>query len=69
MLPKGFIKIRYYGFLSPGSRHLLAVVKYLLNDIGEPEDTPTVNEPYNCPHCGANLRLVKSLPKSARAPP
>jgi len=69
VLPKGFVKIRYYGFLSSGSRHLLAVAKYLLNDIGKPEDTPTVDERYICPHCGANLRWVKQLPKSTRAPP
>ncbi len=69
VLPKGFVKIRYYGFLSPNKRNLLAVAKYLLGDIGEPEVTPTVDERYICPHCGAKLRWVKSLPKSTRAPP
>ena len=69
VLPKGFVKIRYYGFLSAGSRKRLAVVKCLLGDIGEPEVTPTVDERYICPHCGAKLRWVKSLPKSTRAPP
>ncbi len=27
VLPKGFVKIRYYGFLSPNKRNLLAVAK------------------------------------------
>ena len=31
--------------------------------------TPAVAEPYICPHCGAKLRRVKSLPKLTRAPP
>ena len=69
VLPKGFVKIRYYGFLSPGSRNRLAVLKYLLGDIGESELTTTVDQRYICPHCGAKLRCVKSLPKSTRAPP
>jgi len=69
VLPKGFVKIRYYGFLSPGSRNLLAVLKYLLGDIGESVLTTTVDQRYVCPHCGAKLRCVKSLPKSTRAPP
>ncbi len=69
VLPKGFIKIRYYGFLSAGNRNLLAVIKYLLGHIGEPDITPSVYELYICPHCGAKLRWVKPLPKSSRAPP
>jgi len=69
VLPKGFVKIRYYGFLSSGNRNLLAVIKYLLGDIAEPNVTPTVDKRYICPHCGAKLRWVKPLPKSSRAPP
>lgn len=69
VLPKGFVKIRYYGFLSPSRRNLLAVVKYLLGDIGKSKVTSTVNERYICPHCGAKLLWIKSLPKSTRAPP
>jgi len=69
VLPKGFVKIRYYGFLSPSRRNLLAVVKYLLGGSGVSEVTPAVDERYICPHCGAKLLWVKSLPKSTRAPP
>jgi len=71
VLPKGFVKIRYYGFLSPNKRNLLAVAKYLLGDIGAAGVTPTVAEPYVCvcPDCGAKLRWVNSLPKLTRAPP
>ena len=69
VLPKGFVKIRYYGFLSPNKRNLLAVAKYLMGDIGVSEVTSTVDEQYICPDCGAKLRWVKPLPKLSRAPP
>ena len=69
VLPKGFVKIRYYGFLSPNKRNLLAVAKYLLGDSRGSNVTPTVGEQNISPDCGAKLRWVKSLPKSTRAPP
>ena len=69
VLPKGFVKIRYYGFLSPNKRNLLAVAKYLLGGSAGSDVTPTIGEQYICPDCGANLRWVKSLPKLTRAPP
>jgi len=69
VLPKNFVKIRYYGFLSANKRNLLAVAKYLLGDIRVPESTATPAEQHVCPLCSAKLRLIKSLPKSTRAPP
>jgi len=69
VLPKNFVKIRYYGFLSANKRNLLAVAKYLLGDIRVPEATATPAEQHVCPLCSAKLRLIKSLPKSTRAPP
>ena len=69
VLPKGLVKIRYYGFLSPNKRNLLAVAKYLLGDSPGPEVTPTLGQQYICPDCGAKLRWVKSLPKLTRVPP
>jgi hypothetical protein len=69
VLPKGFVKIRYYGFLSPIKKNLLAVAKYLLSDSRRLDVTPAVAQQYICPHCGAKLRRVKSLPKLTRAPP
>jgi hypothetical protein len=69
VLPKSFIKIRYYGFMAPNKRNLLAVAKYLLGDTLISETTPTIDDQYICPHCGARLRWVKPLPKSTRAPP
>jgi hypothetical protein len=67
--PKGFVKIRYYGFLSPGKRNLLSVIKYLLGSIRAPDVTPAAVEPYICPDCGAKLIKGQSLPKITRPPP
>ena len=69
VLPKGFVKIRYYGFLSPNKRNLLAVAKYLLGDSRGSEVIPRLGKQDICPDCGTKLRWVKSLPKSTRAPP
>jgi len=69
VLPKGFVKIRYYGFMAHSKKNLLAVVKYLL---GAPDASDAVekqHEPYTCPHCGGHLKWVKELPKSPRSPP
>ena len=69
VLPKGFVKIRYYGFMAPNRKNLLAVAKYLLDATGVSVVTPAAEQPYVCPHCGVKLLHVKSLPKSTRAPP
>jgi len=69
VLPKGFVKIRYYGFMAPNKKNLLAVAKYLLGATGVSVVTPAVEQPYACPHCGAKLLWVKPLPKSTRDPP
>jgi len=69
VLPNGFTKIRYFGFLSANKRNLLSVVKYLLGDTVVSETTPTTDQKYVCPHCGAKLLWVKALPKATRAPP
>jgi hypothetical protein len=69
VLPKNFVKIRYYGFLSANRRNLLAVAKYLLGQTTVAEPTPTADQPNMCPHCGAKLLWLKAIPKSTRAPP
>lgn len=70
VLPKNFVKIRYYGFMAPNKRNLLAVIKYLLAATRiSAETTSTLDKPYICPHCGATLIRVQPLPKSTRAPP
>jgi hypothetical protein len=70
VLPKGLVKIRYYGFMAPNRKNLQAVAKYLLSSsISVSEITPAVDKQYACPNCGAKLIRVKRLLKSTRDPP
>jgi hypothetical protein len=69
VLPKGFVKIRYYGFMAPNKKNLLAVAKYLLGNIAVSKLTAPIVKQYICPHCGAKLLWVEALPKETRAPP
>lgn len=76
VLPKGFVKVRYYGLLAATNRHLLDQVRQLLttatsqsnssNDDCLRKDT---GEPPRCPKCGAALRLVERLQPKTRWPP
>ena len=52
VLPKGFVKIRYYGFLSPNKRNLLG-------DSRGSDVTPTDGEQDVCPDCDTKLRRAK----------
>lgn len=78
VLPKGFQKVRYYGFFSPGQRHRLALARNLLgltatpetsqNDGGlaQPRPDPAV---IWCPTCGRPMRQTQTLrPTHCRSP-
>jgi hypothetical protein len=70
VLPKGFVKVRYYGLFSPAKRKLLAVVRYLLRASNPaPGSGPALALQPRCPKCGAPLTLHKTLPPQPRAPP
>jgi hypothetical protein len=69
VLPKGFVKIRYYGFMAHSQKNLLAVVKYLLGATVVPEIVEKQRQPYTCRLCGGHLKWVQELPKSPRSPP
>jgi hypothetical protein len=74
VLPKGFVKVRYYGLLAVGKRHLLAEVRSILalrqavppppRTAGAPEPlvVPPEAEVYRCPSCGQPMQLVQTLP-------
>lgn len=75
VLPDGFIKVRYYGFMAPGNRHLLKRVRCLLgvtpskdkqqspSDFKEQMDLP------RCPKCGSILVPVETIKPRSRLPP
>jgi hypothetical protein len=75
VLPKGFVKVRYYGLFSPSLRHYLAVIRLWL-DTSAPE-TAILDEgcdvdaphPVLCPTCGQVMRWVHKLRPRSRCPP
>ena len=76
VLPKGFVKIRRYGFFSPGKRPLLRQLRLLLGSIypqtssSNPAANPIPPDTDRCcPACGQAMRLVETLSPHARAPP
>jgi hypothetical protein len=79
VLPKGFVKVRYYGLFSPSLRHQLPLIRLVLAILGgEIDATPeaqsgadpvTAGASVLCPRCGQAMRWVKRLRPSARCPP
>ncbi len=76
VLPNRFVKVRYYGLLSPGNRKLLAQARELLAAPAADSHTtaretraqePTVAP--SCPHCGALLTLIRQLKPRSGVPP
>jgi hypothetical protein len=75
VLPKGFVKVRYYGLFSPGLRHYLAVIRLWL-DASEPEETKKddsaeieLQHQVLCPTCGQVMQWVNKLRPRSRCPP
>jgi hypothetical protein len=79
VLPKGFVKVRYYGLFSPSLRYQLPLLRLVLAPAnGETKPTPETNtraDPVasvtsiTCPRCGQPMRWVKHLRPLARCPP
>lgn len=76
ILPKGFVKVRYYGFLAPGNRQRLALVRELLaaDHRTVSQTTAGIDGDVNrqvgqCPRCGGTLHLVEQLRPRTRCPP
>jgi putative transposase/transposase-like zinc-binding protein len=73
VLPNRFIKVRYYGLLSPAYRQLLQKARQLLSLTTsklKPQDVKAT-EPLAllcCPHCGGPLTLLSPLAPRGRAP-
>jgi hypothetical protein len=81
VLPKGFVKVRYYGFYSSGKRPQLAALfqqlSAQLNSLspsesvqpGQPTNECPGKEAIPCPLCGHALRLYQIIRPAVRAPP
>ena len=66
VLPTGFMKVRYYGFLSPSCSVPIEELKARIEMAhGFARQPPPIEieppAPMRCPHCGAALRLVRMI--------
>ncbi len=69
VLPKGFVKVRYFGFLATKKRGALEVIKELIGIRLTVKDSDKPKENVmRCPACGGELVFVAELPKY-RGPP
>ena len=77
VLPRGFVKVRYYGFFSPGLRARLA---YLHEQLSRPQpDEPSIDGEHQvslqqidsllCPTCGQVMQKQKIIPPHECKPP
>lgn len=78
VLPDRFVKVRYYGLLSPGNRHVLDRARELLNHSGAsrehlagrgPKSDERVREAFRCPNCGSEMMLAETFKARGREPP
>ena len=62
VLPTGFMKVRYYGFMNPNCKLPLDHIRNLIEringfDIDLPKAAPKPRLPITCPSCGGPLKL------------
>jgi hypothetical protein len=81
VLPKGFVKVRYYGFFSPGKRRLLPKLRRLLGGfnlakLSHEHIVPMLlrgarlnHLELRCPVCGQVMQWVETLKPNGRHPP
>jgi predicted Zn-ribbon and HTH transcriptional regulator len=76
VLPERFVKVRYYGLLSPSNRGLLKRVRELLGaaviehgPASRDQDVKVGGDAHRCPECGGELILVGRLGRLGREPP
>ena len=82
VLPRGFVKVRYFGLFSPGKRRVLAQVRELLAgaeaacaapptaDAERSDSVAHQEHPiFQCPACGALMERTQALMPISRSPP
>jgi hypothetical protein len=77
VLPKGFVKVRYYGFFSPGLRTRLTSLRTQLDGLqpSQPvvaEEVQSSDPPIDhllCPACGQVMQKKKIMPAYVHKPP
>ena len=75
VLPRGFVRIRFYGFLANRRRaNLLPLCQQLLLHLPQADPSPapdSIAAPstgFRCPHCATLMRIVETFSASTFAP-
>jgi len=63
VLPKGFQRVRHFGWLSPAAKERFARVRALLDCAPPPARTPPLFEPPHCPCCHKPMFLIGRWPR------
>ena len=81
VLPKGFVKVRYFGFFAPGCRSRLVALRQKLELLSLDNLTPAETQPdrrsspskplptFCCPVCGLPMRRLHTIQPTGRCPP
>jgi hypothetical protein len=73
VLPKGLVKVRYYGFFSSGNRQMLFKIRRLLGKFCGLEfplkKSNHSRSDLRCPTCGCLMRWLQHLQPQSRPPP
>lgn len=76
VLPKGFVKVRYYGLFSPAKRYLLPLIKLWLGQDSLTDDESQIDgevaltiSVVACPTCRQPMRWLREVRPRARCPP
>jgi hypothetical protein len=71
VLPKGFVKVRYYGFFSSGNRPRLRHIRQLLgaHSVPLPQQADLTKDVRRCPACGGVMHWLEQLAPIRKRPP
>lgn len=71
VLPKGFPRVRHYGFLSSAAGKTRLRIRFALGEFGEPAPVLPEVEPFTCEHCGGELTFLREIApiRLMRGPP
>jgi hypothetical protein len=78
VLPKRFVKVRYYGLFRLGNRALLERVRLVLaptvtappaRTAAASKEEPAMPAVVRCPTCGQVMQVLQVIPRQSRAPP
>ena len=61
VLPKGFTRVRHYGFLSPAAKRTRLFIRLKLGELGEPAPKLPEPVPFTCDCCGGALTFLREI--------